>query len=121
MADRPAPLLLRVLALTRLYDDVHYARTLDAGAGFVKCIIPDSFVPALPTAKIEGARSHDLRHTFASPLVMAGVDLRTVQDLLGHKTLAMTLWYSRLSPAHQLDAVQRLNRPANCQRYGHQR
>ena len=41
---------------------------------------------------------------------MAGVDLRTVQELLGHKTLAMTLRYAHLLPAHQLDAVQRLNR-----------
>ena len=43
---------------------------------------------------------------------MAGVDLRTVQQLLGHKTLAMTLRYAHLSPAHQLDAVQRLNHEA---------
>ena len=40
---------------------------------------------------------------------MAGVDLRTVQELMGHKTIAMTLRYSHLSPAHQLDAVQPLN------------
>ena len=69
-----------------------------------------TFLPALKVAKIEGLRWHDLRHTFASRLVMAGVDLRTVQELLGHKTVAMTLRYSHLSPAHQLDAVQRLNR-----------
>ncbi len=67
------------------------------------------FVPALDAATIEGFRWHDLRHTFASRLVMAGVDLRTVQELMGHKTMAMTLRYSHLSPAHQLDAVQRLN------------
>jgi site-specific recombinase XerD len=67
------------------------------------------FVPALRAAGLEGFGWHDLRHTFASRLVMAGVDLRTVQALLGHKTLAMTLRYAHLSPAHQLDAVQRLN------------
>jgi len=42
---------------------------------------------------------------------MKGVDLRTVQELMGLKTITMTLRYSHLSPAHQLEAVQRLNRP----------
>jgi site-specific recombinase XerC len=35
--------------------------------------------------------------------------MRGVQELLGHKTQAMTLRYSHLSPEHQLDAVQKLN------------
>ena len=43
---------------------------------------------------------------------MAGVDLRTVQELMGHKTITMTLRHSHLSPAHQLDAVERLDRTA---------
>ena len=64
--------------------------------------------PAIEEAKIENFHWHDLRHTFASRLVMRGVDIRTVQELLGHKTITMTLRYSHLSPAHQLDAVQRL-------------
>jgi integrase len=67
------------------------------------------FLPALKAAKVDGFTWHCLRHTFASRLVMKGVDMRTVQELLGHKTLAMTERYSHLSPAHQLDAVQRLN------------
>src|SRR5262245_52763490 len=69
------------------------------------------FNKALKFARIEDFTWHCLRHTFASRLVMSGVDLRTVQDLLGHKTITMTLRYSHLSPAHRLDAVQRLNRP----------
>jgi hypothetical protein len=40
---------------------------------------------------------------------MKGVDLRTVQEVMGHKTLAMTLRYAHLSPGHQMDAVRRLD------------
>jgi integrase len=66
------------------------------------------FIPALDAAGIEGAVWHSLRHTFASRLVMAGVDLRTVQELMGHKDIKMTLRYSHLSSGHLKDAVARL-------------
>jgi site-specific recombinase XerD len=46
------------------------------------------FEPAMEEAKIVNFSWHCLRHTFASRLVMAGVDIRTVQELLGHKTIA---------------------------------
>ena len=66
------------------------------------------FEPAVSRAKIRAFSWHCLRHTFASRLVMAGVDLRTVQELLGHKSIAMTVRYSHLSPTHTLAAVERL-------------
>jgi site-specific recombinase XerD len=66
------------------------------------------FAAACDEAEITGVTWHTLRHTFASRLVMAGVDLKTVQDLMGHKTIAMTARYAHLSPAHKLSALERL-------------
>ncbi len=64
--------------------------------------------PTLEKAKVRKFTWHCLRHTFASRLVMNGENLRTVQDLLGHKQISMTVRYSHLAPQHQLDAVERL-------------
>ena len=66
------------------------------------------FDPSVNAAGVKDFTWHCLRHTFASRLVMAGVDLRTVQELMGHKTIQMTVRYAHLAPKHQLDAVQRL-------------
>jgi integrase len=66
------------------------------------------FGSALADAKIKNYTWHCNRHTFASRLVMAGVDIRTVGELLGHKSLAMTMRYSHLAPAHNAAAVDRL-------------
>ena len=72
--------------------------------------VRNSFQSALRKAGIRDFRFHDLRHTFASHLVMAGVDLKTVQELLGHKRISMTLRYSHLAQEHKEKAVNVLDR-----------
>jgi len=62
----------------------------------------------LEKAGIVDIHWHDCRHHFASKAVMAGVDLRTLQQLLGHKTLQMVVRYSHLSESHELAVVERL-------------
>lgn len=69
------------------------------------------FEPVVKAANLTAFSWHCLRHTFASRLVMAGVDIRTVQELMGHKTIAMTVRYSHLAPKHTLAAVERLDVP----------
>lgn len=68
-----------------------------------------SFNTALRRAGIKDFHFHDLRHTFASHLVMAGVDITTVKELLGHKTLTMTLRYAHLAPSHKVEAVKKFD------------
>jgi len=75
--------------------------------------VKKSFHTALRKAGIHDFRFHDLRHTFASHLVMAGVDLTSVKELLGHKSLTMTMRYSHLSPTHKRKAVNTLDQVLN--------
>jgi len=60
-----------------------------------------AFNAAVMRAGIKDFAFHDRRHTFASRLVRVGVDLTTVKELMGHKTISMSLRYSHLSPAHK--------------------
>ncbi|MDP3939739.1 MAG: site-specific integrase [Deltaproteobacteria bacterium] len=66
------------------------------------------FPEAVAGAEIKDFRLHDTRHTFASRLAMEGVDLLTLKELGGWKTLSMVQRYAHLSPGHQRQAIERL-------------
>jgi integrase len=99
-------------------------RKLKEASGGKKYVCPDAtdevkrdwrtwFEDAVEEAGIHDFRFHDLRHTFASRLVMAGVDIRTAQELLGHKNIAQTMRYSHLSADHRKAAVEKMNAPVD--------
>lgn len=68
-----------------------------------------AFKRACKRAGIADFHLHDLRHTFGSYLAMEGFNLRTIQQLLGHKDLRMTMRYAHLSAEHLQQAVNRLD------------
>jgi site-specific recombinase XerD len=68
-----------------------------------------SFGTARKNAGLDDLHLHDLRHTAASHLLMAGVDIRTLAEILGHKTMQMVQRYTHLLNDHKLKAVDRIN------------
>jgi integrase len=71
--------------------------------------VREQFHQACLRTGIKGVSFHASRHAFCSRLVMAGVDIRTVQEFAGHANLNMTLNYSHLSQEHQHTAVKTLD------------
>ena len=71
--------------------------------------IKRSFASAVVRAKIDDFKFHDLWHTFASHMIMRGASLNEVQEILGHKTMTITLRYAHLSQEHKRKAVNLLN------------
>ena len=66
------------------------------------------FEKAVAKAKLGSVTFHTLRHTAASHMVMAGVDITSVKEFMRHKSITITLRYAHLSPGHQMAAVDAL-------------
>lgn len=79
------------------------------GEQYTDDILEKKFRKLTKKAGITNCTPHTLRHTYASHLVMAGVDLVTVKELLGHSNIVTTMIYSHLSKLHIKKAVDKLN------------
>jgi integrase len=71
--------------------------------------IKSSFPAAIKRAGINDFQFRDLRHTFAFHFVMRGGDLKALQEILGHRTLTMTMRYAHLAPGHKEQAINLMN------------
>jgi integrase len=63
---------------------------------------------ALKRTGLKRFRIYDLRHTFASRMAMAGVDLVTLAALLGHSRVQMVMRYAHPVESHKIDAITKL-------------
>jgi len=113
--EREIPINSKLLSLLK---DLKRSNDKTTHSGFVFCEkdgsklktkLREQLIRLGKQAGIEDfTKVHTLRHTFASHLVMKGVDLPTVQNLLGHTDIQTTMIYSHLSPDHLVDAVNKL-------------
>ena len=70
--------------------------------------IKKSFDKVRKIAEIKDFRFHDLRHTFATRMVVAGVDFLTLMELLGHKNVKTTMRYAHVIPGKKMEAIMKL-------------
>lgn len=102
--QRHVPLNVEAMTLLRQWA----SQSTGTGSVFGIASMKSSWERLLIDAKVTGFRFHDLRHHFASKIVMARGDLNTVRELLRHADLAMTLRYAHLAPEHLAAAVAKL-------------
>ncbi|MCI0530312.1 MAG: tyrosine-type recombinase/integrase [Nitrospira sp.] len=96
-------------AIRKLVKHPHSAIVFPSRGGRPYTDVPKTFRKAVETAKIEDFHFHDLRHTFASYMMMNGCDVKTLQELMGHKDIKMTMRYAHLSRDHVRQSVKVLD------------
>ena len=104
-------------ALVDLLQRLRPSKTMQKGyvfsssdGGKLKTKLREKLIQIAKKAELKDlTRVHTLRHTFASQLVMSGVDLPTVMKLMGHSDIQTTMIYAHLSPDHLSDAVNKLS------------
>lgn len=120
--DRPVPVneTMREILQRQMDDQREYVFTNSAGgkltvltnafwravkeAGLVRWEVKDG-----KTVKVR-FRFHDLRHSFGSRLGMNGTDLKSIMEIMGHKTAKVAMRYQHPSPSHKLQAVKSLDK-----------
>ena len=114
---RSVPLLGNVLDLLRERNKV---RRIDTSMVFPSKVDPKNGIllerpwrTALKKACIEDFRWHDLRHSAASYLAMSGVPMRSIAEILGHKTLQMVKRYSHLTLDHLREEINKMSEKFN--------
>jgi len=95
-----------------------YVFTSQAGTRIDASNVRRAFNSAKKEANVEDFRFHDLRHTFATRLVQAGVDLYVVKELLGHKSITMTLRYAHHNSESLRFGVEILDKCYNSATFG---
>jgi len=101
--------LLRRLHRIRDCGDSDYVFAVKTSGKTIHNYLRDELIRIAKAAGIENlTKVHTLRHTFASHLVMQGVDLPTVQKLMGHSDISTTMVYAHLAPDHLSAAVNKL-------------
>ncbi len=87
-----------------------YVFPSEAGTKILRRNLMRAYYKAVERAKIEDFRFHDLRHTFATRLAQAGIDLYMISRLLGHKDVKMTQRYSHHCPDSLRSGVEVLDK-----------
>ncbi len=100
--------VIKVLETWKQTNYVEKGLVFSAADGGVMKSVNSSWTSLIKKAKITDFRFHDLRHDFASQLVMKGVDLNMVRELLGHTDFMTTLRYAHVSDDAKAKAVERL-------------